>query len=287
MSAAGAHGEPMTRTNLLTLSVSLLLAISAAAQTKPDAPGCKDPALFPVRMPGYYISKCETRPFASYDFFTPKPPKKRVEGELTFVQYTVQRREEERSALEVVRNYENALRKVGATIRGINPDWWVNGTITIDGNEVWAEAQKGNGMIWIRIVKSVPMQQIVVADAASFANDLKSSGHVAVEGIFFDTGSAALKPESSAALGEIAKLLKNDPGLKLYVVGHTDTVGGVEANLKLSQDRAASVVKALTTDYAIAAARLRPFGNGPFAPVASNGSDDGRARNRRVELVRQ
>lgn len=157
----------------------------------------------------------------------------------------------------------------------------------IDGKEVWAQAERGNSKIWIRIVKKQEMQQIIVADAASFSNDLKMTGHVAVDGIYFDTASAALKAESGAALAEIAKLLKAEPGLKLYVVGHTDIVGNVDANLKLSQERAASVIKALTSEHGIAAARLRPFGNGPFAPVASNGTDDGRAKNRRVELVAQ
>lgn len=275
-----------TRTLFLILASQLLLAIPAAAQPK-DAAGCKDPSLFPVRMPNYRISNCETKPFGSYDFYTIKPPKKSVEGEFTFVQYTVNRPEDERSGLEVVRNYENALKKIGGKIQGSVPNWWVNGTVTIDGKEVWAQAEKGNSKIWIRIVKMQGMEQIIVADAASFSNDLKTTGHVAVEGIYFDTASAALKPASGPALTEIAKLLKAEPGLKLFVVGHTDGVGNVDANLKLSEDRAASVIKALTGEHGIAAARLRPFGNGPFAPVASNGSDDGRAKNRRVELVKQ
>jgi OmpA-OmpF porin, OOP family len=275
-----------TRTTFLILATQLLLAIPAAAQQK-DAPGCKDPALFPVRMPNYHIEMCETKPFGSFDFFTVKPPKKTVEGEFTFVKYAADKSEDIRSGLEVVRNYENALKKIGGKIQGSVPNWWVNGTVVIDGKEVWAQAEKGNSKIWIRIVKKQEMQQIIVADAAAFSNDLKMTGHVAVEGIYFDTASATLKAESGAALAEIAKLLKAEPALKLYVVGHTDTVGNVDANLKLSQERAASVIKALTVQHGIAAARLRPFGNGPFAPVASNRTDDGRAKNRRVELVAQ
>lgn len=277
----------MTTTRRIFLILATLLISLPAAAQKGDAPGCKDPSLFPVRMPKYRIEKCESKAFSSYDFFTNKPPKKTVEGEFTFVQYTVDKREDEPSALEVVRNYENALKKIGATIQGINPTWWVNGTVMIGGKEVWAEAQKGNGKIWIRIVKKQEMQQTVVADAAAFSNDLKTTGHVAVEGIYFDTASAVLKPQSGPALAEVAKLLKAEPELKLFVVGHTDTVGNVDANLKLSQERAASVIKALTTEHGVAAARLRPFGNGPFAPVASNSSENGRAKNRRVELVKQ
>ncbi len=274
-----------TRKTFLILAAAILLPIPAASQQK-DAPGCKDPSLFPVRMPDYRIEKCETRPFDSYDFFGPKG-RRTVEGELTFIQYTVDRREDDRSGLEVVKNYENALRKIGAKIHASDPQRWVNGVVMVDGREVWAQAEKGNGKIWLRIVRTRPMDQVVVADAAAFANDLKTAGHVAVEGIYFDTASAALKPESGAALAEIAKLLAAEPSLKLYVVGHTDTVGNVDANLKLSQERAAAVIRELTSSHGIAPARLRPFGNGPFAPVASNATDDGRAKNRRVELVKQ
>jgi len=76
-----------------------------------------------------------------------------------------------------------------------------------------------------------------------------------------------------------------EPALKVFIVGHTDSVGNVDANLKLSRDRAESVIQALVTTHGIQSARLRSFGNGPFAPVASNSNDDGRALNRRVELV--
>lgn len=106
-------------------------------------------------------------------------------------------------------------------------------------------------------------------------------------GIYFDTASATLKAESAAAIQEIAKMLKTEPALKVYIVGHTDAVGNADSNLKLSRDRAESVIHALVTTHGIQAARLRSFGNGPFAPVASNTSEDGRALNRRVELVLQ
>jgi len=131
------------------------------------------------------------------------------------------------------------------------------------------------------------MAQEVVADAASLNAGLRATGHVEVPGIFFDTGKAVLKPESAAAVGEVAKLLKAEADLKVFVVGHTDGVASVELNLKLSQARAEAVVQALTSEHGIAAARLRAHGVGPFAPVASNDAEEGRAKNRRVELVKQ
>jgi len=186
-----------------------------------------------------------------------------------------------------VRNYENAIKAAGGTVLFADTSRWMNGKLVKDGKEVWAQAEKGNGLIWLYIVEKGEMTQEVVADAAALGDDLKSTGHAAVYGILFDTGKADIKPESAQAIGEIAKLLKADAGLKLHVVGHTDSVGGVDANLKLSQARAEAVLAALVKDHGIAAGRLRSFGNGPFAPVASNDAEDGRARNRRVELVRQ
>ncbi len=100
-------------------------------------------------------------------------------------------------------------------------------------------------------------------------------------------GKAEVKPESGAALQEIVKLLKQDGKLKVYVVGHTDNVGALAANIELSRRRAAAVAQALTTQYGVAADRLLAYGDGPCAPLASNDSDDGRALNRRVELVKQ
>jgi outer membrane protein OmpA-like peptidoglycan-associated protein len=84
----------------------------------------------------------------------------------------------------------------------------------------------------------------------------------------------------------MVKLLQGSPALKFYIVGHTDNVGGLDYNLKLSADRAASVVKALVA-RGVAAAQLKPTGIGPYSPVAPNDTDDGKAKNRRVEIVKQ
>lgn len=155
------------------------------------------------------------------------------------------------------------------------------------------------GKTWIRIyvrsdagmeeiiVTETPLKQEVVATAAALTNGLAANGHIVVNGILFDTGKAEVKPESSAALDEVVKALKQDPKLKVFVVGHADNVGSVAANLDLSKRRAAAVVQVLTTKYAVAADRLQSFGNGPYAPIASNNSEAGRTLNRRVELVQQ
>jgi outer membrane protein OmpA-like peptidoglycan-associated protein len=143
-------------------------------------------------------------------------------------------------------------------------------------------------VILLDVIEAVPLETgMVTVDAAAMAKDISATGRVALYGIYFDTDKADIKPESQPALEEITKLLKQDPALKLFVVGHTDNVGAHDYNLGLSERRAAAVVKALTTKHGIAAARLKPAGVGMLSPVAPNDSEQGRAKNRRVELVKQ
>jgi outer membrane protein OmpA-like peptidoglycan-associated protein len=239
-------------------------------------------------MPDYRISDCKIEEYGFYEFATAKPPMNRVEGKFTFITYTYTGpRGSEPSSLAVVRNYENALQKIGGTIAWSDPRRWVNGKIVKDGQEIWAQIEKGNGKIWLNIVEKKAMEQYITADAAALGNDIRTTGHAAVYGILFDTGKSTIKPESAQAIGEVAKMLKADATLKIHVVGHTDNVGDVAANIKLSQDRGEAVLQALVRDHGIAAARLRSYGCGQFAPVASNDSEEGRAKNRRVELVKQ
>jgi outer membrane protein OmpA-like peptidoglycan-associated protein len=143
-------------------------------------------------------------------------------------------------------------------------------------------------VVFLEIAETAPMDTgLVTVDAAAMAREISKTGHIAIYGIHFDTNKAELKPESRAAIEEIAKLLKSDAGLRLLVVGHTDNVGGFEANVTLSERRAAAVLQELTAKHGIAAARLRGVGVGMAAPVAANDTEDGRAKNRRVELVKQ
>lgn len=131
------------------------------------------------------------------------------------------------------------------------------------------------------------MKQDVVANADALPSGLAATGHVEVPGIFFDFSKAEIKPKSRPALEQVTKLLKGRPALKVWVVGHTNWVGSAEINTALSNARAAAVVKALTQQFGIARGRLTPQGVGPHAPVATNTTDEGRVKNRRVELVAQ
>ena len=130
-------------------------------------------------------------------------------------------------------------------------------------------------------------QKMVTVAASEMAKAIDQAGKIALYGILFDFDKADIKPESKPQLDEIAALLKTDANLKLLVVGHTDNQGGMAYNLELSKRRADAVVAALEQRYAVIPARLMAQGMGSAVPVASNDSEAGRAKNRRVELVKQ
>ncbi|GAU80327.1 OmpA family protein [Bosea sp. BIWAKO-01] len=141
----------------------------------------------------------------------------------------------------------------------------------------------------MRIVESKPMQgdQIAFIDAGQMRLGLDNAGRVALYGIQFDFDKTEIKPESEPTLREIAKLLQAQPALRLIVTGHTDGKGEFDYNLGLSQRRAKAVVEALSKAHGIAGDRLLPFGAGMAAPLAPNDDEAGRAKNRRVELVKR
>ena len=128
-------------------------------------------------------------------------------------------------------------------------------------------------------------QKMVTVDAGEMARSIGATGRVALYGIYFDFNKADVKPESDATLAEVAKLLQGTPAMSLLVVGHTDNVGSFDFNLDLSQRRAAAVVEALATRFKVSRGRLKPFGVSFASPAASNQTEEGRAKNRRVELV--
>jgi OOP family OmpA-OmpF porin len=148
------------------------------------------------------------------------------------------------------------------------------------------EFPQGSKYAMLNVVEREPLREgLVTISAEQMAKDILATGHVPIYGVYFDFDKADIKPESQAALQEMAKLLAQDANLSVYIVGHTDNVGTLAHNLDLSQRRADAVVKALVGQHGVAAKRLTGRGVGPVAPVASNRSEEGRAKNRRVELV--
>jgi outer membrane protein OmpA-like peptidoglycan-associated protein len=300
-----------------------LSAVFAAAQDQ-DVEGSKDHPLI-SRYPGSYIAKYLTKTFD--EFSLPLGPvdeentitkNQHLEGKITRIVYVAPAG---RSVLEVFRNYQAALRKggfetlfscgpqgCGSTIAnayansGDSADYWgpehgihyISAKLARPEGDVYVSLliddqggdSRANAELYVIEVK--PMESdLITVNAASLASDIHRTGHASVYGIYFDTGKADVKPASDATLNEIAKLLRGDPNLKLYVVGHTDNQGALDLNMDLSRRRAESVLAALTTKYAVPASRLKAYGCGPYSPVASNESEDGRAKNRRVELVKQ
>ncbi len=117
--------------------------------------------------------------------------------------------------------------------------------------------------------------------------ELAQNGRAEIYGIYFDFNSAKLRPESGPVLKEISEALKNNPSWKIKIDGHTDNVGGDAYNMQLSQRRAEAVKQALISEYGISADRMTPEGFGASRPKATNSTIEGRALNRRVELVRE
>lgn len=275
---------------LLTLTFALFLALASSTLClagDPDFKGSKDHPLL-SRMPGFHISGYETSEFNSYKFHGQDKKPIVIEGRKFYYQYNLDKGAGEPGELKIRRNVQEALKKIGGTVL-FDDNFNKASTIMVakDGNEFWVEVRSYNNMYRLNIVERQAMKQDIVAKAESMGNDINTTGHVSVYGIYFDTGKADIKPESDAALSEIAKLLKTNAGLNVYVVGHTDSVGSFDSNMKLSRDRADSVVKALTGKYGVAAARLKPQGVASLCPVLTNDNEQGRAKNRRVELVKQ
>jgi outer membrane protein OmpA-like peptidoglycan-associated protein len=243
-----------------------------------DAEGCKDSPLI-TRFPGSTIHSCDNKEFEQADFPLDNDQVKHVEGD--YHSWDIGTRDGV-SEIQVFRNFQNALKTAGFKIdHELSPSQLV--------------AHKGSTWIFIdnrgtyyaqTIVTEKQMQQEVTADASSLRDEINKSGHVAVYGIHFDTGKATIQADSENVLSEIVKLLQQTADLKLRVEGHTDSQGNAAANQALSEKRAQAVVAWLVS-HGVTNGRLAAKGLGPTEPVADNSTEDGRAKNRRVELVKQ
>jgi len=301
------------------------LAAPFVAAQDGDVEGSKDHPLI-SRYPGSVIKSYLAKEFDEFTLPLGKTGEQKfagsrqLEGKITRIVYAAP---QGRSVLEVFRNYQGALKKAAfetlfacgpqdcagpgsSTARvygnGDYDDYWgpdhgiryVSAKLARPEGDVYVsllvddQGGLGGPGVELYVIETRPMEaDLIAVNAASLASDINRTGHASVYGIFFDTGKADIKPESEATLKEIAKLLQADPNLKLYVVGHTDNQGALDLNMDLSRRRAEAALAALTTRYSVPAGRLRAYGSGPYAPVASNDSEEGRARNRRVELVKQ
>lgn len=270
------------------LLVSLLLPLSSFAQE--DDEGTKDHPDIP-RFPGFFIARAGHEAFNGFDFWIDgEGNTKNKEGEYWHHEYILKEGGKQPGAVEIARNFENAAKKRGGKVIYEHHDSeaaHLTVVIPIGKSERWLQIMAyDRGQSYTQDVVDVKaMQQQLEMDASAMLEALNKDGFVALHGILFDTGKDTIKPESEPVLKEIASLLQQSADLKLSIEGHTDNVGNAKANKALSEKRAASVKKWLA-GKGIAVARLTTKGWGDTKPVADNRTDDGRAQNRRVELVK-
>jgi outer membrane protein OmpA-like peptidoglycan-associated protein len=264
------------------VAASLFVVLCTIARAEPDTAGCSDTNF--SRMPGFYINDCERTDFDRFVFAEGSDHETAVEGRKARIAYALSDGHKAPSALAVIRNYQAIMQQSGWEIVENRHDAGLTARRVQGGKEQWVELDTNGGANYqiIYVDKGELSQQVTTADA--MASALDAAGHVALQ-INFDTAKSTIRPESQAIVAQIAALLKSHPDLKLRVEGHTDNTGDAKSNQALSVARAKSVVAALVLSGA-APARLTAAGFGQDKPVADNTSEDGRARNRRVELVK-
>jgi outer membrane protein OmpA-like peptidoglycan-associated protein len=271
----------------LMLPALLLLASPLALFAQEDAEGCKDSPLL-TRMTGCSIADCSKSEFDSAELQTSlskDPRKTHVEGKIEKIHYSCTGK----SALQVRRNAEQALRAAGfqQDFAGYDvPEHYVTAHKGPQWVAVVASEMTGDSSYVVTTVLTEAMQQEMSSDASVWAAEIGKTGHASVYGIEFDTGKATIRPESEKVLGDVLSLLKAQPDWKMTIEGHTDSTGTKAGNQALSRQRAAAVV-AWLVENGIPRAQLTAVGLGDTKPIAENGTEQGRARNRRVELVKQ
>jgi OOP family OmpA-OmpF porin len=265
---------------ILSLVVILLSIKPGFSQ---DAEGCKDHPLL-SRMPDYVISEC-TQNYNQLDFYNAKGEDVVLEGNLTYIAYVFNSEsgKNEPSYFQIIKNYGNAIIKIGGK------------KILEDGGLGCYELSKNGKVYNIRVscvntsgillyvLEMEPMKQEITAN--EMLDALNKDGYIALN-ILFETGKFTIQNESMPIVDQIVELMKSDLTLNISIEGHTDNVGDAASNKKLSSDRAKSVMDALIAK-GIDKTRLSSTGWGQEKPVADNRSEDGRAKNRRVEIVKK
>jgi len=299
----------------IVFAVIMAMAISAVTFAQEDAEGCKDHPLF-NRMPNYYLERCEEVEFGSMKFpvGAPDPNNENkikmeaVEGKIMAFYYYLKEGAKPASGLQIMRNFQNAAKQNGGVILGEYQGWckgmyeygnsindgvipWPNGctnwstTIKLakDNKEVWVYVQPNDEGYNMVIAEKEAMKQDIQANEMFDA--LNKEGFIALY-INFETGKADIKAESQKIIDQIVQMLKDNPTLNISIEGHTDNVGTPQSNQTLSENRARAVMNAIV-EKGIDKSRLSAKGWGQTKPIADNQTEEGRAKNRRVEIVKK
>jgi OmpA-OmpF porin, OOP family len=320
----------IVRLNLILMALAFVLPVKFAYSE--DVEGSSDHPMV-SRYEGSEIIDYDFREFDEYEILlgkvvhAPGEPgnsraeaSEKLEGKITKISYYLP---EDRSTLEVFRNYEDALKAEGFEILytcsnkecggrtfnhkvveykgGFGDNYYEQrfmaaklarseGDVYVSlytvKNTTGGGPDRNHIYTQVDVIEIAPMDEgLVTVDADAMAEEIFETGSISIYGILFDFDKADIKPESGATIKEIATLLNNNPDLKIFIVGHTDNKGSLDYNTDLSQKRAQAVVGVLVNEHGIDAGRVTPKGLGFLAPVASNSTEEGRAKNRRVELV--
>lgn len=277
------------------LSSTILMIISLLMQgfAQTDADGCQDHALL-TRLENFYIASCEEN-YNELQFQMSGSDIETKEGNLfrIYYRYNPDAGVKAKSVFQVMKNYEMAITKNGGRLIYKNTnslDANVEATFfhSTSEKEYWIQLASFAGTdqaveaFSLNILEMESMKQEV--DANQLFEALTNSGFVALN-IHFETAKSVIKPESFQLIDQVVQMLQQNPGLRISIEGHTDNVGSASANQTLSEARANAVMNALV-EKGIQAGRLAHKGWGQSKPVADNATEEGRAANRRVEIVK-
>ncbi len=238
------------------------------------------------RMPDFTANKPVVRSFDKMSFTVADGTDTKTidaQGKTTTIIYEVKPGAPVPSDPEIAFNIQDSLRARGAEILYANTQT-VTARLLDNGQVIWVKSYSQEVSIEVSVLEEKPFEPAIKPAQAALATALASTGRVALY-VNFDFDRATLRPDATPVVTQVAAMLKADPKLRLAIEGHTDALGTAERNRKLSADRAAAFATALAAQ-GIAPDRLTSAGFGPDKPVAPNETSDGRARNRRVELVR-
>ncbi|MFQ5865339.1 MAG: OmpA family protein [bacterium] len=275
---------------LRALAAFMFLALQTSAFAVFEAQD--HPVVKPMPRSEMAAAQSQMKSFSSYTFNVKKGRKtEKVEkkGKYWKLRYLIKdangRIDRNVGREEIVQNYKSAALEKGGEIL-YEAGYLLTFTLPRkDGGTTWTYLSAGNGSYDLYIIDEAGFKKQLTFGADEMKKALDEEGHVAVYGIHFDSDQASLKLGAEKVLIEMVKLMKRNPDLKIEIQGHTDNTGSAEHNLDLSKRRA-DTVKAFLLTYGVKSSHMVAMGYGEEKPIAPNNTEEGRAQNRRVELVK-